>query len=119
LSKLTPFLPDVQQKIRASSAVLNLIGAFIVYLYFLVIDPLPQGSDAVQMITPVNLIIFLAVLLITFLSGAAWRQRSNRRIARWYFFLAAGGAAKEIPLEVRREVLQVPLMTAVRCCSPT
>lgn len=114
MSKFTPSLPDVQRKIWASAAILSLVGAFIVYLYFSVIDPLPQGSDSIRMITPVGLIIFLAVLVITFFSGAVWRQLSNRRIARWYFFLAEGGPEKDIPLDIQREVLHVPLMTTVR-----
>jgi class 3 adenylate cyclase len=114
LSKFTPSLADVQRKIWASAAILSLLGAFIVYLYFSVIDPLPQGSDSIQTITPVGLIIFLAVLVITFFAGAVWRQRSNRRIAHWYSFLAKGEPAKDIPVEVRREVLHFPLMTTVR-----
>ena len=65
------------------------------------------------MLTPVGLIIFLAVLVITFFSGAVWRQRSNRRIAHWYFFLAEGGPTKDIPLDIQREVLHVPLMTTI------
>ena len=117
LNQFTPSLQDVQRKIWASTAGLNLVGAFIVFLYLIVIDPLPKGSASIQVITPVRLVIFLSVLGITFLIGALWRQRTNKRISRWYSFLVDGGSGKNVPLETLREVLHVPLMTTIRTIS--
>src|SRR5512139_3100703 len=98
LEQCAPSLPDVQRKIWASTAGLNLVGALIVFLYLTVIDPLPQGSASIQTITPVRLIIFLSVIGLTFLSGTLWRQRTHQRIARGYSFVVEGGSGKDIPL---------------------
>lgn len=105
---------DIQRKIWTSSALLNLAGALVVYLYISVVDPLPEGSEPVRSISPIGLAIFLAVLVLTFFSGYAWRKRSDRRIVAWHTFLEEGGSGMEMPPGVRREVLQVPLMATLR-----
>jgi adenylate cyclase len=107
-------LAQIQRRIWVWSALLNLAGAFIVYLYFAIVDPLPEGSVPLAAVPAVDLGVFLALLALTLLAGNLWRWRSDRRIAAWYGFLAAGGPDGEVPASVRREVLNVPLRAAAR-----
>jgi adenylate cyclase len=108
------FLIQIRRRIWMISALLNLAGAVIIYLYFAIVDPLPEGSAPLAVIPAVDLAAFLALLALTLLAGNIWRWRSDRRIAVWYGFLTAGGPAEEVPLSVRREVLTVPFRAAVR-----
>ena len=112
--KLSYSLNDILRRIRTSTVLLNLAGAFVVFLYISVVDPLPEGSQPVQAIPPVELFLFLTVIVLTFASGMIWRMRSDRRLARWYAILMQSGKREQVPPGVQREVLNVPLMTTVR-----
>lgn len=107
-------LQDVQRRIGRATAIINFVGALVVYLYFTLVDPLPEGNEVVQALSPIGLIVFLAFILLTFTVGILWRNRSNQRIAAYHHKLNENASTGELELELRREVLHVPIMTTLR-----
>jgi HAMP domain-containing protein len=103
----------IQRKINAAVITISALGALATFLYFNVIAPLPQGQASLRTVGWLDLVVLLLFVGIPMGLGFAWSKRRDARIAAWHERLTRGASAAEVPVEVRRDVLNVPLRAAV------
>jgi hypothetical protein len=107
----------IQRRTDLATIAINLLGALATHLYFNVIDPLPTGQEPLREIDRIGLIAFGVALLTAFLLGSAWSRKREARIAGWYEQLRNGAPATDVPMDIRRDVLnaagQASVVTAV------
>jgi sigma-B regulation protein RsbU (phosphoserine phosphatase) len=108
-----PDLRSVQRRTGAAVIGVNALSALAVFLYFNVIAPLPEGQAALRRVswTEVAVVCLLVGLPVT--AGLLWERKRDARLARWYERLREGTPAAEVPLEVRRYVLDTAPRSAL------
>ena len=108
----TVSLKTVQRRTSGATVLLNVLGALVAQVYFSVIDPLPTGQNPLQSMEWSTILAFALVTLTALILGMVVGQRREKRIVEWYERLRAGAQPQDVPLQVRRDVLQSPLYSA-------
>ncbi|MBN1933312.1 MAG: HAMP domain-containing protein [Anaerolineae bacterium] len=112
--KETPVsMQTIQRRSTAALILLNVLGAMAMTFYLNVIDPLPADESALQELNQVVVISTAAVLVITFALGWLWARKAEKRIETWYGKLQAGTPADQVSKQVRRDVLDAPIRSAI------
>ena len=108
LSPAEPLQPELLSQITGLALIpANAAGAAAVYLYFSYVDPWggrpqPNAETAFLLFT----VITSVLLVVTTLLGNRW----TRPVHRWSLRLRAGKPASEVPVAIRRRVLNAALM---------
>jgi sigma-B regulation protein RsbU (phosphoserine phosphatase) len=108
-----PDLGSVQRRAMAAVIGVNALSALAVFLYFNIIAPLPEGQAVLRKVpwTEAAAVGLLVGLPVT--AGLLWERKRDARLARWYERLREGTPAAEVPLEVRRYVLDTAPRSAL------
>ncbi|MFL7811657.1 MAG: PP2C family protein-serine/threonine phosphatase [Anaerolineae bacterium] len=107
-----PPYKTIQRRMGLAAIALNLLGALALHFYLSVIDPLPTGQQPLRKIEGIATVGFVLLMASTLATGAILTRRRDRRIGMWYERLRGGAAADELPVEVRRDVLNQGLLAA-------
>ena len=107
-----PTFRVIQRKTNIALITINSLGGLVTFLYFNVIAPLPEGQTPVRTVPWYEIVLLLLVIGIPMAVGFTGDRRRNARIAAWHERLRRGATAAEVPVKVRRAVLNVPLRTA-------
>jgi sigma-B regulation protein RsbU (phosphoserine phosphatase) len=108
-----PDLGRIQRRAMAAVIGVNALSALAVFLYFNIIAPLPEGQAVLRKVpwTEAAAVGLLVGLPVT--AGLLWERKRDARLARWYERLREGTPAAEVPLEVRRYVLDTAPRSAL------
>ncbi len=100
-----PDLKTVQRQTSATVVGVNALSALAVFFYFNVIAPLPEGQAVLRTIQWTDVVALCLLLGLPMGAGLVWDRKRDARLTRWYERLCEGTPAAEVPLEVRRYVL--------------
>ncbi|MFQ5944432.1 MAG: adenylate/guanylate cyclase domain-containing protein [Anaerolineales bacterium] len=92
----------------------SLLGAFLTFFYFNVIDLLPIQGETARPLEFADILVFAAVFAALGIAFRFVRRRAWRTIDGWYWRMLEGTTKQELPAEVARMVLNVPLNAAMR-----
>jgi len=87
----------------------NAVGAWIVYSYFSWVDPAGPGLGA----TPMGVTTFVAVTAGLIVASSLVATHHVRPVLAWARRLRAGADSHDVPLPVRRRLLNAPLFSAI------
>ena len=104
-SAAPPSFNAIRWKTTLAPILLNFGGALLVNFYFGAIDPLPQGLAPLRRIEPAAMIATVAFVSLLILLAALVARRREARLAAWYAKRLNGAPAGDVPLAVRRQVL--------------
>jgi len=107
-----PTFRVIQRKTNTALITINSLGGLVTFLYFNGIAPLPEGQASLRTVAWYEIVALLLLIGIPMGIGFTWDKRRNARIAAWHERLRRGTTAAEVPVKVRRGVLNVPLRTA-------
>lgn len=102
----------ISRKLNVIAAAVNLAGAFLVFLYFQIIDPQPVGQQAVRAPDIGSIIFFALVMAGLFTLSGFLVDKNFKRIEEWYTRLREGASPAESPSEIQRSVLNYSLTSA-------
>lgn len=78
-----PSSRDISRKLVALFCGANFFGALIIFLYFLVIDPLPVGGVAVRSLETEDIVTFGIAGVVIFVGAFTIISRLGRPIRNW------------------------------------
>ena len=113
MKETIPTFRLIQRKTNIALITINSLGGLVTFLYFNVIAPLPKGQASLRTVAWYEIVILLLLIGIAMVVGFAGDRRRNARIAAWHERLRRGATAAEVPVKVRRDVLDQALRTAV------
>lgn len=108
-------LPPFKRLYRVVNALVigaNGLGALLTFVFLSYIAPLPQGESAVDVVTVKDFVPMIIGTTILLTLGGILGRLSLRYYPQWYERLRAGESHELMPEEVRREVLNFPVMVA-------
>lgn len=101
------------RKETLAAGVINAFGAVMTFFYLTVLDPLPTMEHNIQPFNRAAVITFAAILGVTFLIGFHCGNQLKKSFLYWYRRIQSGETpAAEVPVTVRRDVVNYPLYTA-------
>ncbi len=113
MSQATPDLKIVQRQTTAIVIGVNALSALATFLYFNIIAPLPEGRSVVRAVEWTEVVAVCLLVGVPIVAGLIWDRKRDARLARWYERLCQGTPAAEVPLQVRRYVLDTAPRSAL------
>jgi serine phosphatase RsbU (regulator of sigma subunit) len=113
LSQATPNLKIVQRRMSATLIGVNALSALATFLYFNVIAPLPQGQAVLRAVDWTEVVAVCLLFGVPLVVGFIWDRKRDAHLVRWYDRLCQGTPAAEVPLKVRRYVLDTAPRSAL------
>ncbi len=113
MSEATPDLKIIQRRSTATLIGVNALSALATFLYFNIIAPLPEGQAVLRTVEWIEVVAVCLLVGVPLVAGFIWNRKRDARLARWYERLCQGTLAAEVPLQVRREVLDAVPRTAL------
>jgi serine phosphatase RsbU (regulator of sigma subunit) len=113
VNETVPSYKSIQRRETLATVAITCAGALVVFLYFNVISPLPEGQAAVRAVQWTDVVGVLLGVGITLGGAMVWSNRRDARIATWYERLRQGAPAAGVPPQVRRDLLNTPLRAVV------
>jgi serine phosphatase RsbU (regulator of sigma subunit) len=113
MSEATPDLKIIRRRSTATLIGVNALSALATFLYFNIIAPLPEGQAALRTVEWTEVVAVCLLVGVPLMAGFIWNRKRDARLARWYERLCQGTPAAEVPLGVRRDVLNAAPRTAL------
>jgi len=107
-----PTFKSMQRKMGITTTLFVLVGVMVSFFYLSVIDPLPTSGDALHQIDWFGFGATILIVVILYIAGAARGKRLDSRISAWYEPLRLGEQRASIPIRVKRDVLNYPIINA-------
>ena len=111
MSEQANVLNKLERQLAWLNSSVNVVGATLTFVYLSVIDPQPAGAEAVQPLNNVSIMVFVVIMIGLFTLGRLLGQRISRPLNEWQRRVIAGTPAAEIPPDVRRNILNFPLIS--------
>lgn len=90
----------------------NGLGALLTFVFLSYIAPVPQGENAVEVVTVRDFVPMILGTIVLLALGGTLGRLAQRHYPQWYQRLRAGESHESMPEIVRREVLNFPIMVA-------
>jgi serine phosphatase RsbU (regulator of sigma subunit) len=113
MSEATPDLKIIQRRSTATLIGVNALSALATFLYFNIIAPVPEGQAVLRTAEWTEIVAVCLFVGVPLVAGLIWNRKRDARLARWYERLCQGTPAAEVPLRVRRDVLNSVPRTAL------
>jgi serine phosphatase RsbU (regulator of sigma subunit) len=113
MSEATPDLKIIRRRSTATLIGVNALSALATFLYFNIIAPLPEGQAVLRTVEWTEVVAVCLLVGVPLMAGFIWNRKRDARLARWYERLCQGTPAAEVPLGVRRDVLNAAPRTAL------
>ncbi|MEJ2734007.1 MAG: HAMP domain-containing protein, partial [Anaerolineae bacterium] len=113
MSEATPDLKIIQRRSTATLIGVNALSALATFLYFNIIAPVPEGQAVLRTAEWTEVVAVCLFVGVPLVAGLLWNRKRDARLARWYERLCQGTPAAEVPLRVRRDVLNSVPRTAL------
>ena len=113
MSEATPDLKIIRRRSTATLIGVNALSALATFLYFNIIAPLPEGQAVLRTVEWTEVVAVCLLVGVPLMAGFIWNRKRDARLARWYERLCQGTPTAEVPLGVRRDVLNAAPRTAL------